>query len=228
MVRRWSCVNNINVKLTFFSSTYFLKKRYKFINFKASVSLKRFNKKYTKFKRKAFNRLKHLTNWSFYHNVFNEWSKNYYFFKKINKNQFLNDMFRYSFMFYNFIFLRNDATLANPWTFSFFSQIKKQNNHAFSVSKRSSFTNIGLDHKKIINKNFTHALLQTEENSVVDNATNYFLIKDSDNVFFQNDENKDLLTKKYQHLIFEKITILELKILIECAKILSQVTLLNV
>jgi len=71
-------------------------------------------------------------------------------------------------------------------------------------------------------------LLQTEENSVVDNATNYFLIKDSDNVFFQNDENKDLLTKKYQHLIFEKITILELKILIECAKILSQVTLLNV
>lgn len=122
MVRRWSHINNIN-EITYDNKNFFLfKKKYKLVNFKNSVSLKRFNKKYTKFKRKAFNRIKHVKNWFIYHNVFKFWSHDYLFVKHYYKFQFLNNIFLKNFLFYNFNFLKNfNTNIYYNWNFLFFN-----------------------------------------------------------------------------------------------------------
>jgi len=125
MVRRWSHINGLNNTFFFNASFFFLKKKYKFLNFKSSVSLKRFNKKYTKFKRKALTRLKHINNWNLYHNIFRYWSNDYRFIKKVFRFQYFKNIFLTNYYFYNFTFIQNKNVLLNPWNFLYVNSVKK-------------------------------------------------------------------------------------------------------
>lgn len=104
MIRRWSCLINITNN---FSNTnkFFLK--HKINLFKSSVNFKRFTFKVTKFKRKAFIRLKHRSNFLLYTNILKYWVKDYLFNKHFIKYQYYNKLFVNNFFFYNFNFIKN-------------------------------------------------------------------------------------------------------------------------
>lgn len=104
MIRRWSCLININNN---FNNYNFFEKNYKINIFKSSVNFKRFTFKFTKFKRKSLIRLKHRSNWLIYTNIIKLWVKDYLFTKNYLKYQFLNKSFVNNFFFYNFNFIKN-------------------------------------------------------------------------------------------------------------------------
>lgn len=104
MVRRWSCLIDINNN---FNGSNFFLKNHKINLFKSSVNFKRFTFRYTKFKRKSLIRLKHRANWLIYTNVIKLWIKDYLFNKNYLRYQFFNKIFINNFLFYNFNFIKN-------------------------------------------------------------------------------------------------------------------------
>lgn len=104
MVRRWSCLINITNN---FSNNKIFSLKHKINLFKTSVNFKRFTFKMTKFKRKAFIRLKHRSNFLLYTNVLKFWIKDYLFNKHYIKYQYFNKIFINNFFFYNFNFIKN-------------------------------------------------------------------------------------------------------------------------
>ena len=76
MVRRWSSINTFNLFYKLSKIKLFKKITKKRI-FKLTVSTRKFYKKYSRFRRKAFNRLRHKNNWTIYSNVFKFWSHDY-------------------------------------------------------------------------------------------------------------------------------------------------------
>lgn len=104
MIRRWSCLININNN--FINEKKFFQK-YKINLFKTSVNFKRFTFKLTKFKRKSFIRLKHRSNFLLYTNILKFWVKDYLFNKNFGKYQYFNKIFINNFFFYNFNFIKN-------------------------------------------------------------------------------------------------------------------------
>jgi hypothetical protein len=104
MIRRWSCL--INITNTFSNNKIFFLK-HKINLFKTSVNFKRFTFRLTKFKRKAFIRLKHRSNFLLYTNVLKFWIKDYLFNKHYIKYQYFNKIFINNFFFYNFNFIKN-------------------------------------------------------------------------------------------------------------------------
>lgn len=228
MVRRWSCVNTINISIDFKNFSYFLKKRYKFVNFKSSLSLKRFNKKYTKFKRKAFNRIKHLKNWNIYHNVFNIWAKSYSFYKKVNKIQFLNFNMQNTFTFYNFVFLTNKIDLTRAASFTFFNNIKNQNNHLNHLIVYNPYYK-NLEEQDYSRKHFfLNACLQINEPLLEKTNTHTFFLKDQTNVLFQNYHNKNASAQTSNKFFFKKIIFLKLKLLLEYYRVINLIIRFNV
>lgn len=127
MIRRWSHIKQFNMSLDTDCSSknfFFFRKAAKINIFKSSVSTRRFNKKYTKFRRKAFNRLKHKTNWLIYTNVFKFWSQDYLSNKYVAKSQFLSGLFIDNFFFINFNFAKNkNPEIFSNWNFSFLNLV---------------------------------------------------------------------------------------------------------
>ena len=136
MVRRWSCVININNN---FNKFYNLEKNFKINVFKASVNFKKFTFNYTKFKRKSLIRIKHKSNFLIYTNVIKTWVKDYLFHKNYLKFQFFNKIFTNNFYFLNlaFIKIKNDE-FRNNYNF-FFSNFTNKNNNYFFSNKKINF-----------------------------------------------------------------------------------------
>jgi len=117
MIRRWSCVIQLNNNFTYYKPFF---KRYKIVTFKSSVNFKRFSFKFTKFKRKSLIRLKHRSNFLIYTNLIKLWIKDYLFNKNYLRFQFLNKIFINNFYFYNFNFIRNkNDNFINNFNFIF-------------------------------------------------------------------------------------------------------------
>ena len=107
MVRRWSCINNFNFTLKKNKKLFFFKKSSKSRVFKLTVSTRKFFKKYTKFRRKAFNRLRHKTNWLVYSNIFKFWSYDYLMTKTFNKKIWLINFQQYNTLIFNVSSVKN-------------------------------------------------------------------------------------------------------------------------
>jgi len=106
MVRRWSRINEFNFSLKT-KKLFFFKKSSKSRMFKLTVSTRKFFKKYTKFRRKAFNRLRHKSNWLVYSNVLKFWSHDYLNTKAfIKKAWFINSQ-KFSFIVFNWSSVKN-------------------------------------------------------------------------------------------------------------------------
>lgn len=117
MIRRWSCVIQLNNNFTSYKPFF---KHYKITTFKNSVNFKRFSFKFTKFKRKSLIRLKHRSNFLIYTNVIKLWVKDYLFNKNYLRFQFLNKIFITNFYFYNFNFVKNkNDNFINNFNFIF-------------------------------------------------------------------------------------------------------------
>jgi len=138
MIRRWSCLININNN---FNSYDFFKKSHKINLFKNSVNFKRFTFKFTKFKRKSLIRLKHRSNWLIYTNVFKLWVKDYIFNKNYFRYQFYNKIFINNFLFYNFNFIKNrNENFFYNFNFIFFVFTNKNYSYFFK-NKLLNFKN---------------------------------------------------------------------------------------
>lgn len=131
MIRRWSCLNQLNSH--FDNSFSLLLKNNKVNIFKNSVNFKRYKFKYTKFKRKAITRVFHISTLLIYTNVFKTWSKDYLFNKHKFKNEYLFNIFSKNFYFYNFNFIKNK----NENIFSNF-------NFVFSYLVKNKISNSGI------------------------------------------------------------------------------------
>lgn len=184
MIRRWSHINSIN-ELTLDNKSFFLfKKKYKLVNFKTTVSLKRFNKKYTKFKRKALNRIKHIKNWFIYHNSFKFWSHDYLFVKHYFKFQYLHNIFIKNYLFYNFNFLKNfNPHIYYNWNFLFFNLTKKSNIYFNSLKITKIETSF-------LNKNYLNSFSWFNDFPASDHLIVPFYFSASNNLFPHNVNNK--------------------------------------
>lgn len=140
MIRRWSCLINITNN---FSNNNFFFLKYKINLFKTSVNFKRFTFKLTKFKRKAFIRLKHRSNFLLYTNVLKFWIKDYLFNKHYIKYQYFNKIFINNFFFYNFNFIknRNENFFYN---FNFYFSILTNKTRFYFYKKPSFYVNTPL------------------------------------------------------------------------------------
>ena len=138
MIRRWSCIIDLNNN---FNSYNFFLKNYKINTFKSSVNFKKFTFKFTKFKRKSLIRLKHKTNWLMYTNVIKLWIRDYFFNKNYLRYQFFNKIFNNNFFFYNFNFIKNrNETFFNNFNF-IFSTFKNKNYYYFHKNNFMNFKN---------------------------------------------------------------------------------------
>ena len=106
MVRRWSRINDFNFSLKN-KKLFFFKKSSKSRVFKLTVSTRKFFKKYTKFRRKAFNRLRHKTNWLLYSNVLKFWSHDYLKTRTFGKKFLLNNVYTYNLVSFNWSSTKN-------------------------------------------------------------------------------------------------------------------------
>ncbi len=140
MIRRWSCIINLNQN--FYFKNKFIT-RHKINLFKTSVNFKRFTFKMTKFKRKALIRLKHRTNFLLYINIIKLWVKDYLFNKNFSKYQFFNKIFINNFFFYNFNFIknRNENFFYN---FNFYFSVFTNKSYLYFYNKSSFYKNTPL------------------------------------------------------------------------------------
>ncbi len=136
MVRRWSCIININNNFTNF---YSLKKNFKINVFKSSVNFKKFTSSFTKFKRKSLIRIKHKSNFLIYTNIIKFWVKDFLFQKNYLKFQFFNKIFINNFFFLNINFIKiKNNDIFNNYNF-FFSNFTNKNNNFFFHQKSFNF-----------------------------------------------------------------------------------------
>lgn len=212
MVRRWSRINNFNFffkKKTFFS----FKKLTRIKNFRSILVARRFTKKYTKFKRKAFNRLRHQSNSLLYINIFKFWAKDYLVIKNMVKKQFSLNLFLYNFFFFDW----SSCINRNPYIFfnSFFffvNNFKNKKNYNFYHSYcqtsycffKNNYRFAGLG--SVESLNFINLF---EDNN--ENLHNALLYKSEGLLFESNFLNLDYkfnnLSLIYYKLILEKIKI---------------------
>ncbi len=122
MIRRWSYINEIN---SFDNIYIFFKKKNKLNIFKKSVTLKRFNKKYTKIRRKSFSRIKRIKNWYIYHNIFKFWTLDFQKNKYQIKHQILEGLFLNNFFFFHQNFFNNKSNPSDLFSFHFNTFSKK-------------------------------------------------------------------------------------------------------
>lgn len=106
MVRRWSRINEFNFSLKN-KKLFFFKKSSKSKVFKLTVSTRKFFKKYSKFRRKAFNRLRHRSNWLIYSNVLKFWSYDYLNIRTFNKKSWSLNIYEYNFIIFNWSCVKN-------------------------------------------------------------------------------------------------------------------------
>jgi hypothetical protein len=138
MIRRWSCLNEVNEALRLFTK---FKKSFRFITFRTSVSFKRYTRKTTKLKRKSLIRVKHATNWIPYSNVVALWARDFIFWRHIASFQYFNRLFLKNFYLYNFNLIKtNNSGVANNFNF-FFSTISHKAYFYFNPQFNLRFIN---------------------------------------------------------------------------------------
>ena len=132
MIRRWSCLIDINNN---FDNYNFFNKNYKINLFKTSVNFKRFTYKITKFRRKSLIRIKHKSNWLIYTNILKLWVKDYSFNKHYLRYQFYNKIFVNNFFFYNFNFIKNRSDTLF-YNFNFIFSVFTNKNYSYFYKNR--------------------------------------------------------------------------------------------
>ena len=143
MIRRWSYINSFNF---FFKEKIFFsfKKLGKIKVFKATLSAKRFTKKYTKFRRKAFNRLRHQTNSLIYTNLFKFWAKDFLVTKNIIRHQLSFNLYAHNFFFFDWssCINKNPNIFFNSFFFfvnNFKNKKHFQTNYLFNIFSYKNF-----------------------------------------------------------------------------------------
>lgn len=201
MIRRWSCLININNNFNEFN---FFKKKHKINLFKNSVSFKRFNYKFTKFKRRSLIRFKHKSNWLIYTNVIKLWIKDFKFNKNYLKYQFLNKIFINNFFFYNFNFTKfKKENFFYNFNFIFYVFTKKTNSYFFknpiNYVSYSSLSQAWLNH---FNLNITTPVLYSSWDNLYYNKTQNFDFNDIFDIFFNILLKKNIEIRKILILLF--------------------------
>jgi len=218
MVRRWSRINEFNF---FFKNKklFFFKKSSKYKMFKLTVSTRKFYKKYTKFRRKAFNRLRHKTNWLVYSNLFKFWSYDYLTTKTISKKFWLLNSQQFNFTAFNWSSAKN----TNPELFFNFNyHMLNLNSLFFKQRTDSSNFNNFFFWKNF--KNISIALTETFNSIDLEAASSLLLY---DNLLYEipNDLSSSLNS---DFLLFFKINSeYSLQYLMSTYKIIIYLTLLD-
>lgn len=108
MVRRWSRLNNFNF---FHNSNFFFAQRFTSLKLLKAVNYKKFTYGLTKFNRHKLAKWKRHSVWLPYVNVFKFWIRDYNFFKKLIKSQFVDASFTSSCLIYNFNYIKKKNIL---------------------------------------------------------------------------------------------------------------------
>lgn len=206
MVRRWSCLIDINNN---FENYKFFKKNHKINLFKNVVNFKKYSFKVTKFKRKALIRLKHQTTWLIYTNIIKLWVKDYKFNKNYLRYQFLNKIFLNNFFFYNFNFIKNrNENFFYNFNFIFFTFTNKNysyfNKNIPVFVKNSPLTIAWFNESFSFNNSIIPLYSSWENNfySTVNPQNNFFDFTELFDVFFSLVLKKNIEIRKILILFF--------------------------
>jgi len=196
MVRRWSRINEFNFSLKN-KKLFFFKKSSKSRMFKLTVSTRKFFKKYTKFRRKAFNRLRHRSNWLVYSNVLKFWSCDYLNTKTFSKKTWFINSQKFNFIIFNWSSVKN---LNNELFFNLNYNILNLNALFFkNKCNYSKFFFFWADFNNVsIGLTDTHELTLNDINPLP--VLSYF-----ENYFYENDCNEFLKNENTYFLFFNNI-----------------------
>jgi hypothetical protein len=157
MVRRWSCLNNLNLKP---HAIFVL--RFENLKLTKAINYKNFSLGLTKFKRAKLAQKKRNTSWMLYTAILRFWIKDYNLFKKIAKLQFLHLIFVNSVLIYDFNCIKKKNILNNT-TYSTFLTYSVSNLFFNYFWKKYHHNNtLRLIHP-LINNNFLIANYDTTE-----------------------------------------------------------------
>lgn len=217
MVRRWSRINNFNIYFKNNKKLFFFKKSSKFRMFKLTVSTRRFFKKYTKFRRKAFNRLRHKTNWLVYSNVFKFWSHDYLNTKTLNKKLWLLGFNQYNTLVFNFNSVKNMNTeLFFNLNYhilnlnSFFLRKVPQNSENFSFWKKYKNSSVAFSEENFLEPTLAFTLFHYD-NVFYEITENLSFSSDYDFFsFFKTNFNIVNIQLKNFYIFFIYLTLLDL------------------
>lgn len=174
MVRRWSSINTFNFSLKNKNKKlFFFKKSSKYRVFRITVSVRKFYKKFTKFRRKAFNRLRHKTNWLVYSNILKFWSCDYLNTKSFAKKSWILNSRQFNVVTFNWssvknlnteIFFNYNFNILNLNSFFFFKKIWFCNNSYFTFWDKFKNISISLSESYLPNEfDATPALFYYED-----------------------------------------------------------------
>ena len=199
MIRRWSFINELCYD---FCLPFYYKKRFKFRMFRLNVRFRRFNLKKTKFKRKAFARLKHPTSWFIYLNVIKTWTQDFKFNKNYNRYQYSNNI------------LESGVTIYDPnfFVFSKESYLYIFNGHISSITKKFYSYLRQTPFNFIKNINFTFAWFVGK----FDKESNVVPLHASYNSVYYNPWATPIKTTFYKNLNFHFVirVLIEVKLLL--------------
>lgn len=197
MIRRWSCINHINMQL---SVIQYLSVRYKLKTFRSSVNFKKYYLINTKFKRKSFVRIKHKTNFLPYLNILKYWIPDFYFCKHYFKFQFFNKFFFKNFLFIN-LFSNKNRLFFESSNFLFSTWVKKSYNY-FSKYNLLLVKRQRLDFAWYINDSSNLTVIPKIYNTddskltIISKITNNFLFSDLQTVLLNVVLKKVLILKQ--------------------------------
>lgn len=118
MVRRWSYIKDQNSTKNFnFSDLTFVHGE---VSFLANVYFRKTISQQSRLTRKSWAKRKHLSNWLPLQSVLSDWSNDYLFFKKYNKMILTINLFKNSFLSFNFLLLKKTSTLLKQNSEAFF------------------------------------------------------------------------------------------------------------
>ena len=231
MIRRWSYINKLNNFFENYENFFFLKKKFKLILFKKTVNFRSFRRLRllnSKFKRKAFMRLKHSTNLVKYNNIFKWWTLDFMINRLISKNQFSLNLFVNNFYSYNYLFLKNKNINLFYNNSFFLSNLTKQTysfatNNLF-LGKKFFFKNNNLTFSFFLesnNNNSSLSLVNPNLHSGNLSSPVSFFFSEWDNQFFLNAFSNSFVNKDdlLNVNIFFPICLLQFSQILEIYKI---------
>jgi len=112
MVRRWSPVNLINCYTE--SSSRVFDRGSGVVAFKENLHFKKKIRTFSYVTRRSWARRKHINQWLVYHNILVNWASDYRFFTRYTRAMLVHNLFKNSFLTYNFLMLKKLPSSSFP------------------------------------------------------------------------------------------------------------------
>jgi hypothetical protein len=108
MIRRWSCINDVN---SYCEELTIFEKRFNSIKLLKAVNYRKYRVTFSHFKRRKLSRWKRRQSWLLYTQIFRNWVKDYNLNKKLVKSQYFDSILPITTQVYDFKYIKKKNIL---------------------------------------------------------------------------------------------------------------------